>query len=77
VRNDRRLCRTCVSYYLERYGHCVLIGKRVQGWLGGKPCWERRRGRFMRRKARKEPDIRADVGSPEQRDCKVGGSECH
>jgi hypothetical protein len=42
VRKDRRLCRTCVSYYLERYGHCVLIGKRVQGWIGGKPCWQRR-----------------------------------
>jgi hypothetical protein len=42
VRTDRRLCRTCVSYYLERYGHCVLIGKRVQGWIGGRPCWKRR-----------------------------------
>jgi hypothetical protein len=31
-----------VSYYRERYGHCVLIGKRVQGWIGGKPCWQRR-----------------------------------
>ena len=42
MRKDRRLCRTCVSYYRERYGHCVLIGKRVQGWIGGKPCWQRR-----------------------------------
>lgn len=37
-----RLCRTCASYYLERYGYCVLIGKRVQGWIGGRPCWKRR-----------------------------------
>ena len=42
MRKDRRLCRTCVSYYLERYGHCVLIGKRVQGYIGGRPCWKRR-----------------------------------
>ena len=51
MRKDRRLCRTCVSYYVERYGHCVLIGRRVQGWVGGRACWKARA-----RKANKEGD---------------------
>ncbi len=42
MRKDRRLCRTCASYNLERYGYCVLTGKRVQGYIGGRPCWRRR-----------------------------------
>jgi len=42
MRKDRRLCRTCVSYYVERYGHCVLIGRRVQGRVCGRACWKRR-----------------------------------
>jgi hypothetical protein len=42
MKKGRRLCKTCVSYYRDRHGYCALIGKRVQGWIGGKPCWKRR-----------------------------------
>jgi hypothetical protein len=42
LRKDRRLCRTCIHYQLKRYGRCALMGKRVEGWTGGKTCWTRR-----------------------------------
>ena len=41
-RRDRRLCRTCVSYYRERYGYCTLIGKRIMGHIGSRPCWAKK-----------------------------------
>jgi hypothetical protein len=31
-----------VNYYRDRHDYCALIGRRVQGWIGGKPCWRRR-----------------------------------
>ena len=64
MRKDRNLCRTCASYYMERYGHCVLIGKRVQGSTGGRPCWKRR--------AKKHNNsVRVDAGSVL---CQCGGA---
>jgi len=70
ARKDRRLCRTCVSYYQERYGYCELVGKRVQGHIGGWPCWKRR---SKKSNARSQPEpasgdrLHADVGGKVER----------
>lgn len=42
MRTDRRLCRTCSSYYKERYGYCVVSGRRVMGHITGRLCWRKK-----------------------------------